>query len=260
MTMGIGIQPEINTVLMNSTFKIQGNNGKIGTAFVLGLPVSPGSSEARYVLITADHLLREIDGEWLMIELRKKVSDEYVKYPYKIQIRNNNQILWIKHPDEDIAVLYVALPRDTNITLESTDILATDEIIENYDIYPGRGLTVLGYPLGAEANDAGFPILRSARIAGFPLLPTKKTKTFLIDMQIFEGNSGGPVYFFDQNWHKRLSNGITVPSEIQIIMGLIVGQKVAEATESYEEPHQLGLAEVVHASLIKETIDLLKKK
>lgn len=257
------VQPDINTILMRSTFKIQGATGSIGTAFIMGKPYDDNSTRGKYVLITADHVLSNIKGDEATIFLRKKVAEHYVKFPYKIKIRQNNQNLWKKHPDVDVAVMNIPLPRNRDLLLASTELLASDEELRKFEIYPGRELVALGYPLRLESNKSGFAVLRSGRIASFPLTPTKELKTFLIDFEVFSGNSGGPVYFHDTDWHKRGSGRIGAPQEVQLIMGIvskqkIVTEKIESLTAITEQRHQLGLAEIVHASFIKEALELLE--
>ncbi len=223
--------PDINTILMRSTFKIKLDNKsggtKVGTVFILGKPYKDNPVKvSRYILITANHLLDDSKGEKAIIYLRKREGENFTKFPYEIRIRENNKQLWVKHPDADVAAMYIALPKNIGILKASTNLLATDEAIQEYELYPGRELFTLGYPFGGESSEGGFPILRSGRISSYPLIPTKKTKIFLMDFEIFSGNSGGPVYFHDPDWHKRGSGGVEDPQEVQIIMGVVSEQIV----------------------------------
>jgi hypothetical protein len=254
---------------MRSTFKIVGENGKGGTVFILGKPepTSSGSKEnfSYFVLVTAAHVLDDISGNSAIVFLRLKEGDKYIKTPYLYQIRQDGKPLWVKHPEADIAAMFIHLPSDNGVILISYDLLATDKLLEEYQIYPGRQIKVLGYPLGIESNVAGFPILRAGSIASFPLVPAHEQKTFLVDFRVFEGNSGGPVYFHDTNWHKRGSGMIMAPVEVQMILGLVSKQvSMTETTQSYmhetKQKYPLSIAEVVQAALIKETIDLLPPK
>src|SRR6266852_141980 len=253
---------ELNTVLMESTFKIEGPSST-GTSFIMGRPfVHPPTDQpnlAAHVLITAAHVLNDMQGDVATLHLRRKVGDTWARLPYPVRIRANGQPLWKKHPDANIAVMYVALPQDDSRPMVSTDVLADDKILADFEIHPGDDLECLGYPLGQEANDAGFPILRSGKIASYPLLPTSTTKTFLFDFRVFRGNSGGPVYLVqsDRFYHGGIRGG----QQIHIVVGLVsqermVTQVISGATDEVRQL-QLGLAVVVHASLIKEAINLL---
>src|SRR5205807_4449283 len=112
----------------------------------------------------------------------------------------------------------------------------------------------LGYPLGTESSDAGFAVLRSGRLASYPLLPTARTKTFLLDFMVFKGNSGGPVYMVEST---RTYQHMTHMGTINFIAGIVTEEKLFTEQfggQYFAEAHQyqLGLAVVVHASLIKE--------
>lgn len=251
---------ELNTLLMESTFKIAGR-GSIGTGFLLGraYPNRPGQSRA--VLVTAAHVLEDAQGEQAVLVLRRKRGpQEWERLPVTIGIRNGTTPLWTKHPEADVAVMYVTIPPVAVGQLLPTTLLAEDAILAELEIHPGDELNCLGYPFGQESNPAGFAVLRSGKIASYPLLPTSETKTFLLDFRVFNGNSGGPVYFVDANrvYGGRLHLGV----EHHFIMGMVtseirITQEVQELYGSRQETYPLALAQVVHASLIREAINLL---
>lgn len=249
---------ELNTVLMNSTFRIEGS-GKTGTVFILGKPSIKDSSKAFYVLVTANHVLNDIKTDNATMFLRIEQNKKLVKVPYNVKIREKGKPLWIKHPEADIAAMYIPLPQEFSITLLPTLFLATDSLITEFAIHPGDELLCLGYPYGAEANETGFPILRSGKIASYPITPTKEIKSFLFDFQVFGGNSGGPVYFIGLN---RKYKGSVHIGEVRFIMGLVseelvVEEQVVSMSEISLKKHPLSLAKVIPAVFIKETIDLL---
>lgn len=253
---------EINTQLMESTFKIQGR-GSLGTVFILGLPSKKDTTKAYFVMITAAHVLDSIKGDDATIFLREKREDGcFIKLPYSMKIRKEGRPLWTHHSDStvDVAAMYVTLPQKAYMpTLLPTFFLATDSVLSDFEIHPGDELICLGYPFGFEANEAGYPILRSGRIASYPLFPTKKYKSFLYDFNVFEGNSGGPVYFFEAN---RNYKGGTHIGTIQFIAGLVVEeaslmQRTETLYETRELRYPLRLAKVIPSSLIAETILLL---
>ena len=141
------------------------------------------------------------------------------------------------------------------------DILATDETLKKYQIHPGDNLAALGYPHRIEANEAGFPILRSGTIASYPLTPTRVNKTFLLSINSFEGDSGGPVYLVDSN---RMIGGKKQAEEVRLIVGLVTGQLFLdeEAKMIYgttKMRHRMGLAIVVPATFVRQTIERLPR-
>jgi hypothetical protein len=91
---------DINTAMMKATFKIEGRTAQgqptIGTAFVMGRPYPhppvDQPQKARYVLITAAHVLNEMQGDTAILHLRRKGSmDNWVRIPFPITIRARGQ-------------------------------------------------------------------------------------------------------------------------------------------------------------------------
>jgi len=250
----------ISSILMRSTFKIQeGKN--VGTVFILGQPMENDASRVYYVLFTASHVLNSMKNDFATIFIRKFENDKFIKFPFKTKIRSNGQPLWVSHPQVDVAAMRISLPRNIDIKLISTELIATDDFIKNFEVNPGDDLLVLGFPYGAEANEAGFPILRSGRIASYPLTPTKTTKTFLLDFEIFGGNSGGPVFMCSRN---RAYGGSTHIGVVRQLMGIVTQEKqIIEHVQTMEEKilkkHKLSLAVIVHANFLKDLLSMLPK-
>ena len=252
---------DLSTLLMKSTYKITARNS-VGTAFVIGKPTGRGDKTSYYVLVTAEHLLKAVQGNTIKLHLRKKSEDTYQKFEYPVPIRKGGENLWTKHPEADIAVMYVSLPKDADIALLPMTFLATDEDLKNYEIRPGDQLFALGFPLGQESNEAGFPILRTGTIASYPILPTNRTKHFLFDFEVYKGNSGGPVFLIAQN---RFYKGGTHIGIVRMILGLVSQERALHEYrksiyETQRKTHPLKIAIVVHASFIREAIEALPDK
>lgn len=253
-------QFEINTALMESTVKIEGS-GSIGTGFLIGRPYPDDPTKGRFTLVTAAHVLEGIKEENAVLVMRQKSeAGKWTKLRMTVRIRDEGRPLFVRHPTADVAAIYVSVPHNmiTGNTL-GTQMLADDDTLKEFEVHPGDEIFALGFPFGAEANEAGFPILRSGKIASYPLLPTREVKSFLFDFEVFPGNSGGPVYFFDSG---RIIKGSVQFGTIQFIIGLVSQERVfperiTDLSGVRVQMHRLGLAEVVHASLIKDTLELL---
>jgi hypothetical protein len=152
------------------------------------------------------------------------------------------------------------MPTDTAIRPITPAMLADDKMLSDFDIHPGDEIKCLGFPLGVASNTAGFPILRSGMIASYPLTPTATMKTFLFDFRVFKGNSGGPVYYVEEN--RPIVHTLGGYQSFHFIIGLVSEESLftEQSVSQYsQEIHQtqLGLAVVIHASLIKQTIEML---
>lgn len=275
LTAGISVRAQkvdLNVAMMQSTFMLQGQDST-GTAFLLLRPY-PGqqpdaeSLAGKVVLITAAHVFERMKGDEAKIlwHVRDVNSDAWSSVPARLKIRANGKPLWTRNPNADVAVMYVLPPLgpDKRTPLMSIDrvvptgVLADDAILRENEVGPGLELKCLGYPLGAASNAAQFPILRTGVIASYPLLPTSSTKTFLFDFRVFQGNSGGPVFYAES----AAKGSTEICCKPQFIMGLVSEETLWAATvnEPYETRQtklQLSLGVVVHASIIKETIELL---
>ena len=248
----------ISTALMRSTFKIQEDN-KVGTVFILGQPVPDDASRAAYTLFTAAHVLNGMKNDNVTIFLRKKEKDTFIKFPIQLKIRSNGKPLWIEHPEVDIAVMRMSIPHAADLKIISTEMIANDDFLNKFEVNPGDDLLVLGFPYGTESNEAGFPILRSGRIANYPLTPTKTTKTFMLDFEIFGGNSGGPVFMRSRN---RTYGGSTHIGTVRQLMGIVSQEKIIIETvktigQEVKKKHKLSIAVIVHASFLKELLLML---
>ena len=251
---------ELNSAMIRNTYKIEGEDS-MGSCFLIGKPLKKDSSQARFVLVTAAHVLEQMKSEEATIYLRRKQNDNsFVKIPWKIKIRQGSNALWVKNKSGiDVAVMHVRLPKDIDCQLLSTTMFADDKILTEFEIHPGDEMYCLGFPFGTETNEAGFPILRSGKVASFPLVPTQKNESFLLDFEVFRGNSGGPVYFVESN---RNYAGGTHIGKIQFIVGLVskefnVTETIKSLYETKQQVHPLALAVIIHATYILETINQL---
>jgi len=253
---------DLNSQLMRATFKL-GSDKSAGTCFLLSRPSLDGAERPQFILVTAGHVFENMGGDEATLFMRKKESEGvYTKQPITLQIRKDGTPCFVKHPEADVAAMYVEPPLPPEVPALSIDLLATDETLKKYAVHPGDVLRCLGYPHRVEVNGGGFPVLRMGAIAGFPLVPTKVTRTFLFSFNTFEGDSGGPVYIAES--HRRFGEG-KEPGEVRLILGLVSGQHFIDedtktAYETRKVRHRLGLAIVVHATFIKETIALLPTK
>jgi hypothetical protein len=251
-------QTDLNVVLMQNTFLAAGPTRTpgittFGTVFLLLRPFAaqPVQSQVtgKGVLVTAAHVLEEMVGDTATIVLRMKAGNQWVTLPARFAIRRNGQALWKKLPDADVAVMYVSPPIPPSQMVPTT-FLADDDSLMEAGLVPGVELKILGFPLATTSSDEGFPILRTGVIASYPLFPTSATKTFLLDFRVFKGNSGGPVYYSQP----VLKGGPIVCCPPQLIMGLVSQEKSVDMPYSQL---QLSLGVIVHASIIRRTIDLL---
>ncbi len=253
---------ELNTALMESTCRIQGRAAEgpsIGTGFILVVPFTDDPTQGRMALITAAHVLNSMVGDSVDLMMRRKVGSAWQSVPVTVPIRLNGRPIWVQHPRADVAALYIAMQEDLKprVGLPISALIDDKQLID-LEIHPGDELNILGYPLGF-GNAGDFPVLRSGKIASYPLVPTTEPPFFLVDFRVFQGNSGGPVYFVQSN---RTYGGLLRIGTIQFVIGLVseevaVTQQFQGLYENRSQTYPLELAKVIPAPYIVETIKIL---
>lgn len=256
----IGIPPqapseitEFNTIVMNATFEILGPTANpkevtCGTGFLMGIPTADDPTVAKYVLVTAAHVLDGVVGSSATLKLRVREGGAVVAMNWQVPIRNTLGRLYVKHPEADVAAIYVNLPKNVEAAPIPPSFLANDAKFEELEIHPGDQMFTAGYPYCMQANDQGFAFLRSGSVASYPLTPATKVKNFLLDLPAFGGNSGGAVYVSFVN--RMMRKNIQLGRVDQYITGILI-QSSTDKT--------FGVAVILPAQMISETLAMLAK-
>ena len=219
----------------------------VGTGFLINDPTPDG--KPRTVLVTAAHVFNKMPGPTATIGFRVENADGSWRYaPAPLTIRDSHgHDLWTRNPNRDVAVIAITAPPEFARAAIPEDWLATDDTFQHYALGPGDEMLALGFPEGLSANEAGFPILRSGRVASFPLQPSSAFPTFLMDFNVFPGNSGGPVYMSEGARRRPGADGV---ENAQFIAGMLTRQ-----VEMNSQNLSIGI--VIHAKFIRETLTLL---
>lgn len=189
---------DLPVAMISATVKIEqpqpgGNLSILGTGFLINAPAPDGSP--RTVLVTAGHVFDNMPGATAYIDYRLATPDGRWKYsPLPLAIRSGATLLWTRSPDEDVAVIAIQAPPEYAKAAIPLNWLADSSSFAPGGIAPGDEMFVLGFPQGYSANPDGFPILRASHVASYPLVTTPTYPRFMLDMRVFEGTSGGPVF------------------------------------------------------------------
>jgi S1-C subfamily serine protease len=232
--------------LINATVQIEqptaAGRRTVGTGFLLDDPMPDG--RPRTVLVTAAHVFELMPGDEARIGWRMQAPDGSWRYdPQSVRIRDHGRPLWTQNPGQDVAALSLKAPAEFAKAAIPLAWLADAKSFREYNIGPGDEMMTLGFPNGLSSNTAGFPILRSGRVASYPLSPVGEFPTFLIDLHVLPGNSGGPVFMAEYG-HRRLG---TEQSSPPVVSGVMTKEIDAE----------IGV--VVHAVYIRETLEMLDR-
>ena len=220
---------------------------EMGTAFLVQAPGPDGAP--RVVLVTAGHVFDDMPGPVVRLGYRYSNGDGTWRYQRtEVAIRDQGKPLWRRHPDLDVAAMVLQAPPEIARAAIPVSWLAGEADLKAADLAPGDQLYDLGFPGGYASNTKGFPILRVGWLASYPLVPVAANQTFLVDMRVFSGNSGGPVFIApDARRHPGADE-----SKARFVAGVLTGQ-------AHDGDTRLDLAIVVQATYIRQTIDLLDR-
>lgn len=234
--------------LLEATFRISDQDHS-GTCFLVATKSLDPAHPRRVILATAAHVFEQMEGSECEIILRTKAQpDTYLRSPQSISIRDSGKPLWIRHPDVDIATLYVELPEGVSVTPFAIDQLAGEDRVNDRTVRVAAETWIPCFPAKLEANEAGWPVLRKGSIASHPLRPVKSTQTMLIDYRAFGGDSGAPV--------------VMIVDSRPLVIGVVHGmhRQTDRSTLPFEERTvhtPLGLSIVTQAVYLRETIELM---
>ena len=239
--------------MINATVQLDQSIGegrrKVGTGFLVQAPRPDGTP--RVLLVTAEHVFRVMPNAVARIGWRVAEADGNWRYaPANLTIRTaTGTPLWTQHPSQDVAVMEITAPEAFARAAIPLGWLSDAQTLDQWRMGPGDELFALGYPHGLSSNRAGFPILRSGRISSWPLTPIQHFPTFLLDFNVSQGNSGGPVFWVPAAARRA---GVPVPTN-PFIAGILIKE-----VQGNGEGIELGV--VAHGQYIREAIALLDRQ
>jgi len=239
---------DLPLAMIAATVKVEqpqasGNLTILGTGFLVNDPKPDGTP--RIVLVTAGHVFDNMPDAVAYIDYRlAQPGGGWKLSPQPLPIRSGASRLWIKSPEEDVAVIAVQAPPEFASAAIPLSWLADASDFTDTGIEPGDEMFALGYPDGYSANPEGFPVLSAGHVASYPLLTTPTYPRFMLDTRTYPGNSGGPVFLASGAQRRPGSPLAGTP----YVTGLI-----AKVAEKYE------WAFVIEAPAIRRTIELLDR-
>jgi hypothetical protein len=211
----------------------------IGTGFLvaLRLPEAPGGFVP--VVVTSGHLLKTTSRRGLVIPVR--VVDgtgalTIVPAGGRVPV---GRAWFVRHPEFDVAAFPLVLP-DAVPTPVSLPLLEEANFAPVNPPRAGDEASFAGFPEGLPASELLFPVLRAGRVASCDQ-SVADLPYFLINADVFPGDSGSPVFAVRPAGRPRVTG--------MVIQRLEAGRD-----------HALPLALAVRSGVIRETLDLLRAR
>ena len=226
--------------MMWSTYPLATEKGMAAAFIVMHRDPALGQGKVP-VVFTSYHVLKTVNHGPLIIGVRMPGEDDdpaialLKLYPDTHQKRP----FYVKHPGSDVAAFPLHLPEELTGVVDLSSFIQDRHLARpGRRLHTGTDVSFLGYPDVLPGTSGAFPVLRSGRVASYPLGTPASEGRFLINADVYPGDSGAPVFVS----RKRGSPWLA---------GMII-QRVSETTDTFSH-----LAIAVDADTIRETLALL---
>jgi len=116
---------------------------------------------------------------------------------------------WIAHPDSTVDLVCILLDSTVNNNrISPISVLPYRYFPDANDYFEGKEIFTLGYPSAVGYELLNRAVLRKGTISWVHTNMKNKNTPFLIDCNIFPGNSGGPVFSLTKNSGYILSDTV----------------------------------------------------
>jgi len=237
----------------------------VGTGIMFRLKDDPTKTPW---LVTAKHVFLDQAEGWAPSHLQIRfswVDDQPVDQHLgvRITLTQRGRRRWLVHPDPavDLACLPLIIPPD-EAGRTQIPAVTMDDFASAKDIYEGAPVVVLGYPGAVGPHFWTRAIVRQGIIAW--VSPTKSQSTpFLIDSNVFPGNSGGPVFKLpagtDRHGHfaaggKVTFLGIVTQARIQKLPLTVGGKELEVQLKGRKKPEALFVPSFVGLGVIEPAL------
>lgn len=174
---------------------------------VSGTAVVVAADDERACLLTAKHMVQNpetgANEQTLWMRMTSEKGEEEEPVPLTLFNKQGNQV-WVGLPNNDLAVIPVPFDKIKVRPIHAVPL--RDFAQSGDDVYQGAQVLVLGYPQFFRRPDetdpySTSPIARSGIVAwtdpGDPV-----DRPFLVDSNLYGGNSGGPVFKVRQGFDR----------------------------------------------------------
>jgi hypothetical protein len=192
----------------------------LGTRGVIEVPVAGGKTVKKQVfsvagtgvifytrltnvvlpcLVTAKHVFHDPERGWNPDSLQLRFSWDQDKpidvyLGRTVQLKKGRSFLWLAHKDSlvDLAVLPLVLPPGS-AGIDTIPLVPYRDFGDSNDVYAGRTVWILGYP-GSVGTEFWTRALIRQGIVSWISPTSHGMQKYLVDAEMFPGNSGGPVF------------------------------------------------------------------
>lgn len=230
----------------------------IGTGFLVGRKENQDKTKSTIYLITNRHVLQNQEELWIRFNSNKtKVKD------YSINLCINGVQAYSAHSDADVVAISInpgVLIDDESIfgSIDLEDASLSVAEMAQTEVSEGNIVYALGFPMNNVENNRKTPICRMGCISRIANVEDN-LMNFIIDAQVFPGNSGGPVINRPEVLSIAGTNCNSSANLIGIVCSYITYQESLQSTQTkriisiHEE--NSGLTNVCPVDYIREVVE-----
>lgn len=231
---------KLNTTeqMMWSTYLIGSEKG-MGAGFILFRHDADQPGSAIPVMVTAAHLI-EAAGQGPLFIGARMPDDQGGASITLIEFLpgRGDRRFYVKHPEHDIAAFELRLPVDAARLVALPSFLLNKRRGAGGALRAGEEVSFVGFPETLPEMEGLFPVLRTGRVASYPVGTSRSGGVFVINADVYPGDSGGPVFLSGKRGRPELA-------------GMII-RRVGSDKKAFSH-----LAIAVEARLVQETMALL---
>ena len=237
----------------------------IGTGFIVGRPTINEQGEKKFhtFLVTNKHVL--LNKKNILLRFNTVQGNQVIDYP--IDLEPDGTLIWIGHAVEEIDIATFTINPDvlandaakfSFFSLDDHVMCVADMLGEG--VSEGDSIFILGFPMGIVSAQSNHVISRAGSIARIRDVLESRQSSFLIDANIFPGNSGGPVVIRPEISSIQGTSAINKAALIGIVKmylsysDVAISQQTGKPRVVFEENSGLALVETVDN--IKSAVDL----
>lgn len=226
----------IQTVRIESTF--ESGMVSVGTGFPFTFcfkKVDEKTASGVRTIVTNRHVI-EKKGERVkngFLRLNKKNESNKCSFgdTVKIEFKGTE---WVGHPSQSIDLCALPINKEVNRVEQSGDkvfyvsnlhALVPSNQQEWSRIGPLEDIICVGYPNGLWDEENNIPISRRGLTATYPKLNYLNKEQFLVDLPIYNGISGSPIFAYSYGHEFYESGGYAVGGKCLLIGILYAGLK-----------------------------------
>lgn len=209
-----------NTIKIQAYKTLQSNSSTSGTGFFMNMKVD---NDTIPVIVTSLHVIQGFVRGILKFNLTLNNEPDYGDI---VTVNLSNfELLWIKHPNEDLAILPLGPIKNAVLQKYKREIyikaFSDSDIVtkQKENIFTAiEEVFMVGYPKGFSDTINNLPIVRKGITATPLFLSYNKKNQFLLDIPIYPGSSGSPVVIFNNGVYlDKKSRALVVGSRFYFV-------------------------------------------